>query len=425
MPGCRTLSTHTDDYGFHNVGWRNGEMRTPTIDRLAAEGIVLERHYAFHFCSPSRSSFLSGESHKQYTYSNIILTPSYRDSRVEAARWPMRARVWSATRLRATTMPSVLNNLSPLTLRSTGDVITSEGRLPFHVNQGQPQDILSTGGVDIRMSTLGDKFQEAGWESHMVGKWHVGARSPANIPINRGFNTSLAYLKGAENHFTQHVPDSAFGDKVDLWLNDGPAFHLNGTAYGTHLFADYAISIINEYAATGPNSKGLFLYIAWQNTHAPLQVPTAYCYNSSSTNKSSGPPPLAVSSDCPTEGPHEKGHSWCYCYDNEGPSSASIRSRSRSCKSKRKSKNTAFALAAGVHGNQTAGGDNMDRHTFNAMASQLINPSRFLNVIQGRWWVAQVCRPAETCAAIYQWVLSIRPCLFVDGWYTLLTYAQY
>ena len=91
MPGCRTLSTHTDDYGFHNVGWRNGEMRTPTIDRLAAEGIVLERHYAFHFCSPSRSSFLSGESHKHYTYSNIILTRSYRDSWVEAARWPMRA----------------------------------------------------------------------------------------------------------------------------------------------------------------------------------------------------------------------------------------------------------------------------------------------------------------------------------------------
>lgn len=35
--------------------------------------------------------------------------------------------------------------------------------------------------------TLGNKFQEAGWETHMVGKWHCGARSPANIPYNRGY----------------------------------------------------------------------------------------------------------------------------------------------------------------------------------------------------------------------------------------------
>ena len=68
-------------------------------------GIVLQRHYGYKFCSPSRSAFLSG-------------------------------------------------------------------RLPYHVNQGQPQDMLSDGGVDIRMSTVANQFQRAGWETHQVSGRH-------------------------------------------------------------------------------------------------------------------------------------------------------------------------------------------------------------------------------------------------------------
>ena len=35
-------------------------MLTPTLDQLAAEGVRLERHYVYRYCSPTRSSFLSG-----------------------------------------------------------------------------------------------------------------------------------------------------------------------------------------------------------------------------------------------------------------------------------------------------------------------------------------------------------------------------
>jgi arylsulfatase A-like enzyme len=48
-----------DDLGFHNVGWRNGEMSTPHIDALAADGIKLDRHYTFVYCSPSVSEIAS------------------------------------------------------------------------------------------------------------------------------------------------------------------------------------------------------------------------------------------------------------------------------------------------------------------------------------------------------------------------------
>jgi hypothetical protein len=37
--------------------------------------------------------------------------------------------------------------------------------------------------------------------THFYGKWHVGQRSPANMPARRGFDQSLVFLTGAENHF--------------------------------------------------------------------------------------------------------------------------------------------------------------------------------------------------------------------------------
>ena len=49
-----------DDTGWNNVGWHNDQMKTPNADALVKEGIELDRHYAFLFCSPSRSSFMTG-----------------------------------------------------------------------------------------------------------------------------------------------------------------------------------------------------------------------------------------------------------------------------------------------------------------------------------------------------------------------------
>ena len=49
-----------DDLGWHNVGWRNPEFSTPTLDALRSEGVELTRHYTFMYCSPSRASLLTG-----------------------------------------------------------------------------------------------------------------------------------------------------------------------------------------------------------------------------------------------------------------------------------------------------------------------------------------------------------------------------
>ena len=110
------------DFGWHNIGWRNPEIVSPHLDGLAASGIKLDRHYVFKYCSPTRSSLLTG-------------------------------------------------------------------RLPLHVNQNnEANDIESRSGIDIRMTLLPAKMKQAGYATAMTGKGHLGARTPANLMINRGFD---------------------------------------------------------------------------------------------------------------------------------------------------------------------------------------------------------------------------------------------
>ena len=50
-----------DDYGFRDVGFHGSTaIRTPTLDRLAKEGIRLENYYVQPICTPTRSQLLSG-----------------------------------------------------------------------------------------------------------------------------------------------------------------------------------------------------------------------------------------------------------------------------------------------------------------------------------------------------------------------------
>ena len=55
------IFTLADDLGNANVGWNTGgKVLTPHLDALRKDGLGLDRHFVYKFCSPSRSSFLSG-----------------------------------------------------------------------------------------------------------------------------------------------------------------------------------------------------------------------------------------------------------------------------------------------------------------------------------------------------------------------------
>jgi arylsulfatase/arylsulfatase A len=51
----------TDDQGYGDVGFNgNPLVRTPTLDRMAAEAVVFDRFHAYPVCSPTRASLMTG-----------------------------------------------------------------------------------------------------------------------------------------------------------------------------------------------------------------------------------------------------------------------------------------------------------------------------------------------------------------------------
>jgi arylsulfatase A-like enzyme len=49
-----------DDLGWADVGYHGAKIRTPTIDRLAREGVELDQHYVQPVCTPTRTAIMSG-----------------------------------------------------------------------------------------------------------------------------------------------------------------------------------------------------------------------------------------------------------------------------------------------------------------------------------------------------------------------------
>jgi arylsulfatase A-like enzyme len=49
-----------DDLGWGDVGWHGSEIKTPSLDKLAAAGARLEQFYVQPVCSPTRAAFMTG-----------------------------------------------------------------------------------------------------------------------------------------------------------------------------------------------------------------------------------------------------------------------------------------------------------------------------------------------------------------------------
>nr|KAG5690197.1 hypothetical protein BaRGS_016588 [Batillaria attramentaria] len=100
----------------------------------------------------------------------------------------------------------------------------------------------------------------------MVGKWHLGFYKSDYLPNNRGFDSFYGFLNGNEDYYTHMCVD-----RLDLYQDLRPDRSQNGT-YSTHLFTEKAIRLIK----THNQSKPLFLYLAYQAVHGPLEVPDSY-----------------------------------------------------------------------------------------------------------------------------------------------------
>lgn len=103
--------------------------------------------------------------------------------------------------------------------------------------------------------TIAEALGPAGYETLMVGKWHL-----KNEPTDRGFEKYFGHLSGATNFFT--------GDET-FRLNGEKYIMPDDEFYTTDVNTDYAIRFLNE-AKT--DEKPFFLYLAYNAPHYPLHV---------------------------------------------------------------------------------------------------------------------------------------------------------
>ncbi len=111
----------------------------------------------------------------------------------------------------------------------------------------------------------------ANYSTHLVGKWHLGANTRNATPVGRGFDSAYGYWSGAEDYETHSVTAakrSVYDMQDDLVADVGA----NGT-FSTAVFTAKAEAIIAAHAAAGPDAPPLFLYLAFQNVHWPLEAP--------------------------------------------------------------------------------------------------------------------------------------------------------
>ena len=139
------------------------------------------------------------------------------------------------------------------------------GRYPFRYGL-QTAVIPSAGtyGLATDEWLLPQALREAGYETAIVGKWHLGHAKREFFPGQRGFDHQYGPLLGEIDYFTQ-----AQHGRRD-WFRDGrPSAD---TGYVTTMLGTEAVRLIERHDPAKP----LFLYLAFTAPHAPYQAPPAY-----------------------------------------------------------------------------------------------------------------------------------------------------
>jgi arylsulfatase A-like enzyme len=116
-------------------------------------------------------------------------------------------------------------------------------------------------GLPTDERTLPQALKEAGYQTAMVGKWHLGHADRKFWPQNRGFDHFYGNLVGEVDYFTKDR-----GGLID-WQRDGKFGKENG--YFTTLIGNESVNIIEKHNTSTP----LFLYVASLAPHAPYQAP--------------------------------------------------------------------------------------------------------------------------------------------------------
>ena len=164
------------------------------------------------------------------------------------------------------------------------------GKYPLHSGVHEVIQSISTAGLPLKDQTLPEMLARGGYESHAVGKWHIGHSSWEQTPTFRGFQSFYGFYHGSEDYFS-HSHGGGYDFRYDRQARCGDGCSQNVDErgnYSTHVFTREAIRVIQEYATEEeskidkqededePNTSPLFLYLAFQAVHCPNEVPQEY-----------------------------------------------------------------------------------------------------------------------------------------------------
>lgn len=172
-----------DDLGWGDLGcYGRPDYQTPTLDRLAREGIRFTNAYsAAPVCTPTRVGFFTG-------------------------RYPARLRVGLEE--------------------------------PIHERSELTVDQLKAYGIPSEHPTVASLLRSAGYSTALVGKWHVGYL-PYFSPIKSGFEEFFGNMSGAVDYFSHRD----MTDSLDFFENEVP---VERVGYITDLFTERAIEYIRR-----------------------------------------------------------------------------------------------------------------------------------------------------------------------------------
>lgn len=180
-----------DDLAYSDLGAFGGEIETPTLDRLATEGIRFSSFYSSPTCSPTRSMLLTG----------------------------------------------------------TDNHIAGLGNMAEAINDNQRGKPGYEGYLNNRVITIASVLQQSGYQTYMSGKWHLGM-AESQSPSERGFERSFALLQGGAGHFdnTGLIKRSM----PALYREDGKYTEWPEGGYSSDVYADKLIEYLDQSETDKP-----------------------------------------------------------------------------------------------------------------------------------------------------------------------------
>lgn len=117
------------------------------------------------------------------------------------------------------------------------------------------------GGIPAGIPTLPEIFRAAGYQTSLIGKWHVGGE---RLPMQCGFDHFYGHI-GPQIDYFKHTNQRGEPD----WQRDGKPLEENG--YSTDLLADEAVRQFKQRETGRP----FFMEVAFNAPHVPLAAPDA------------------------------------------------------------------------------------------------------------------------------------------------------